>query len=330
VQSSAAYAIAQTLVGRVEGIRAFRAKKTPGWKRVQQAADANRPALETHVQKAFKKALGRLGELPKDEMAIEERMSQVMETFEKNLHDGLEDLLLQTLGDGGDAAATNLMHSPLMRTSQGFYKPTLVLLRSAIAHRAMGGPGSGNFGHSGRPGEVGGSGEGEGLSSKEKELKKSAGTTTDPDKTGFILKDGTRIKKAFADNHSEVVSQVYPGVQRADGLNRIMKEEGTVRYIPRVGIEAQSVPTEAQAKVIADDFKYGKANSFTIDVATSERAAPGAGSTVPYRVITSRSFDKERISADLIRNFVKSHLDASQHVRAAAAKEVLRLLGEAC
>lgn len=155
-------------------------------------------------------------------------------------------------------------------------------------------------------------------------LIKSTGITTDPDNTGFILPDGSRIKKRYITNHSEVASIAFPELQRSDALNRLMKELSVIRYIPRVGIELQSVPTDAQAQVIADDFKYGKGSGMTVDVTTSEPAAPGLGSRVPYRVIFSHYFDKDRITADAIRNFAKFHLSYAGQERAA---ESARLLG---
>jgi hypothetical protein len=132
MKPSQASAVAQRLLGQVASIRTLREVNTPGWQRLHQAADLNQPSLEAHVQKAFTKALGSLGTIPTDEVALEEHMSAVMEVFEKTLHHGLEDLLLNTLGAGGDAAAMTLMRSPLMRTSQGYYKPTLVMLRSHL------------------------------------------------------------------------------------------------------------------------------------------------------------------------------------------------------
>jgi len=135
MQSNRALVVAQEITARTLELRDAREKTTPGWKRIHQAADANVPAVEAHVANAFAKAYATLGTLPEGEMAIEIRLSNVMVTFERHLRDGLEWLLLETLHDGGDAAAKTLMASPLMRTSQGYYKPTLVLLKRALAKR---------------------------------------------------------------------------------------------------------------------------------------------------------------------------------------------------
>jgi hypothetical protein len=122
-------------MGKVAQLRDLREMATPGWERLHHAADRNRPALERHVAAAFAKALFRLGPLPSDEVALEVHMDELMQELERTLRYGLQELLLKTLYDGADAAAQSLMRSPMMRTSQGYYRPTLVLLRAAIAHR---------------------------------------------------------------------------------------------------------------------------------------------------------------------------------------------------
>jgi hypothetical protein len=60
---------------------------------------------------------------------------------------------LQPRGQARAAAATSSRLRPLNEACSGFHTEFL---------RMLGGPGSGNFGHGGRPGEVGGSGEGSG------------------------------------------------------------------------------------------------------------------------------------------------------------------------
>jgi GNAT superfamily N-acetyltransferase len=156
MQIEKAQAMAAALMGRVGEIRAARKTPIPPYQHILNAADAHVPAVQKHFQTAFNKAAKSLGVLPEDQVSLETHMSVIMETLETDLSNGLDTLLFDTLVAGGDAAATNLVRSPFMRTSAGHYKPTLVALQAHLA-TLVGTDTSGNYGHAGRPGKVGGS-----------------------------------------------------------------------------------------------------------------------------------------------------------------------------
>ena len=138
MRTEAASVVARVLARRVIDIRDMREAKMPPWQRLHKAADRNRPALEQHVAAAFRKAAKVLSDTPKDEFSLELNLNSVMEALEDNLRDGLEDILLDTMTAGGNAAAKNLLRSPVLKTAQGYYKPTLRLLQREIRTRAAG------------------------------------------------------------------------------------------------------------------------------------------------------------------------------------------------
>jgi hypothetical protein len=105
------------------------------------------------VAAAFARALFRLGPLPKDEVALEVHMDELMQELERNLRYGLPEILLKTLYDGGDAAAQSLVRMPMVRTASEYDEQTLELIR----HRVAGSAASGNYQHKGRKGARGGS-----------------------------------------------------------------------------------------------------------------------------------------------------------------------------
>ena len=128
-------------------------------------------------------------------------------------------------------------------------------------------------------------------------LKKSQGTTDNPNETGFVLPDGTRIRKAFADEHQAVAGGREP-------FRQLMRE-GVVRYIPRIGIEASAPITSAQARLIADDFKIVDysgsvwARGITVDVSHPRDIGT---------ILASQHFSENRLTADSIRNFISRGL----------------------
>lgn len=113
------------------------------------------------------------------------------------------------------------------------------------AVRALGGPGSGNFGHAGRPGEVGGSASKFDVTTIGQALENAGRVTTNPNETAFLLPDGTRVSTAGYNSHSKLAMAAG-----YNDLNRVI-ESGIVRYIPGVGVEANHL-TETQARIIVD------------------------------------------------------------------------------
>jgi hypothetical protein len=113
---------AHTLAIRVAAERAVRnaatRSKTPDWKRVHRAADAVTPKVEQHVRIAFKRALKSAvpgGQWARDQFGIEVQMNDALLALQKELHDGLQDLLIESLRAGGDAAAKNLTRALALR-----------------------------------------------------------------------------------------------------------------------------------------------------------------------------------------------------------------------
>src|SRR5580765_1542853 len=128
---------------------------------------------------------------------------------------------------------------------------------------------------------------------------KKLGTTTNMGETGFILPSGIQIKKTFAQDHEEIAKKA--GLSIAKVL-----EHGGIR-VTISGIETQKVPTEAQAKIIADHFRYGRRGGYPmhLDVWASDGKYWAASTEIP----------NDRISADLIRNYVKAHAGETPQVR---------------
>lgn len=183
--------------------------------------------------------------------------------------------------------------------------PKSIIMRIPVARtlmsrvsRTLGGRGSGNFGHAGRPGQVGGSSSddvGPATRNVLEALRDPGGNrilyeTNDYRETRFILPDGTRIGHT-QDYHQDAALQI--GVD----LNEMMAE-GIIRYTPGVGAEVSAPITRAQAQHIIDgsyavpgDTVRG---SLYVDVFWG-----GQG-------FESKGFD-DRATADTIRNWVNSH-----------------------
>lgn len=82
------------------------------------------------------------------------------------------------------------------------------------------------------------------------EMKAKFPTTTEPNHTDFLLPDGTRLKKiAYGSHDGEIYQQT--GKFLPDAL-----AAGVTRYSPPLGIETSQPLTEAQAQIIADDWKH--------------------------------------------------------------------------
>lgn len=156
-----------------------------------------------------------------------------------------------------------------------------------LAHlRAYGGAGSGNFGHSGRPGAVGGSGY------NPSELLSYLKTTTLPSETKFLLPDGTRLQfesdatDPFAQTHEDVVAHV--------GLDTVLKS-GVIRYRADAGVNAGAPITNVQAKIIADDWNTEARSMLFVDVGvnhTNSKAFPTPVNAEALRSYVNQFFVK--------------------------------------
>lgn len=98
--------------------------------------------------------------------------------------------------------------------------------------RALGGPGSGNFGHSGRPGQVGGSGEGgyedferralENLQETSRTAKGVSDTSSSVDKQKLAVSEGEKLAAKTAENFKGALRRVW------DDKNREFKSAAEV------------------------------------------------------------------------------------------------------
>jgi hypothetical protein len=87
-------------------------------------------------------------------------------------------------------------------------------------------------------------------------LVKAYGTTTRPGSTRFLLPDGTRVP---GDSSHDRLA----GGDKA--LARLLAQ-GVVRYVPHFGVEVGKPLTDAQARIIADDFIGVYETSVSIDL----------------------------------------------------------------
>jgi hypothetical protein len=163
--------------------------------------------------------------------------------------------------------------------------------------RVLGGPGSGNFGHQGGAGGKGnpGGSTSSSRSAAEQALVARAGTTSNVDATGFVLRDGTRVP------HGSYHHKIAAGGQ--DKLNELLRE-GVIRYVPE-GIHVERVPTENQARLVIDDWSEktsrGGRGVYYVDV--------GDGDTLLASKVFDLSFERS-VTADDLRGFVKNTLAA--------------------
>lgn len=162
--------------------------------------------------------------------------------------------------------------------------------------RTLGGKGSGNFGHAGRPGEVGGSSDSLTAEKRLARLKKLLPTTTDFRQTAFITPDGTRLTfKSFGKggfHENEIGKFAYT-------MNEVLKL-GVLRYTD-AGIEVGNVLSEAQAQMIVDDFIFAQRPSVAVDIRTDDKGY--------MLVTTSKVFSIETLTPNVLRTFVNSRVD---------------------
>jgi len=141
--------------------------------------------------------------------------------------------------------------------------------------RSLGGEGSGNFGHAGRPGEVGGSGEGGGGSSeirtgiitrfaqKTDSLKvehalvlndnnEVVGVFKGEGKSVKIPKDAKIENSHIMHNHP---SEDTPGLSPADINVAIVRNLASITATGRTGIVTLNRPTNGWPKISKDDIK---------------------------------------------------------------------------
>jgi pterin-4a-carbinolamine dehydratase len=159
------------------------------------------------------------------------------------------------------------------------------------AVRFLGGKGSGNYGHGGRPGHIGGSSEGIARDSVEQKLRQAMRETKDFNSTKFILSDGTQLSHS-ADTHDKAA--------KAAGVDLYGEalQHGVIRYT--VGhsdgpaAEVGSPITATQASRLIDGALYVRGEKIYMDVFSG-------------KVRTSKVFDVERTNAATIRNWVNSN-----------------------
>lgn len=127
-----------------------------------------------------------------------------------------------------------------------------------------------------------------------KALKRVGHITTDPDRTFFLLPDGTRISAGGMNSHGKLAAAAgYPDLNKLIGA-------GIVRYVPGVGIQATSGSlTEAQAQVIADDWNARYAGDHDWNKIHIDAVDPD-----DWR---SEAFN--RVTADRLRSFVNIRKD---------------------
>lgn len=174
--------------------------------------------------------------------------------------------------------------------------------------KTLGSSESGNFGHVGRPGQIGGSGKGQLVGGKTfaqrfPKMSKSKATgaellleqstveiVDDPKLTMFLLLDGRRVGAVRGSGNHMLHAEL------AGGRLGAVLDGGVIRYTPRGGIETRVVPTQAQAEAIADDFQHIWKAPLYIDANDGEKGS--------YERI-----NENRLTADGIRNTTKQLLE---------------------
>lgn len=178
-----------------------------------------------------------------------------------------------------------------------------------------GGPGSGRYpkGSGGlvTPGPV------------ETRLRAAWDTTENPLETGFLLSDGTRIKKSAHISHAAMatgpmgLSESELGKYVSGGELKALFElldEGAIRYVPKEGVYLSRPPSETAARVIIDDWKfYFPETPLRVDYV--EPGTEGRGAAY-------KAFDINSVTVDALRNWVKG-----QHGRKAASEYMFALKG---
>lgn len=118
-------------------------------------------------------------------------------------------------------------------------------------------------------------------------LSEKHGTTLHPEAAAFMLRDGTLVRGNSM--HHQALAE------RAGTTLAALEKEGVVRLVSR-GAEVSTVPTAAQAKLLADHWKTDRESRHFLDV------------TVEGVTLGSLTIEGQ-ITADAIRNFTKRALD---------------------
>lgn len=165
------------------------------------------------------------------------------------------------------------------------------------AMRTLGGPGSGNFGHAGRPGAVGGSAP----ISMSGALRSKLQTTSSVNDTSFVLPDGTRLTHSQKSHEDALLAVVRddPTLQSVDVWEEFYKE-GIIRYSDfGGGVQLGKPLTENQAQLIADDWNYYYKKDLFLDI-----THPGG------KILAAERFTYP-MTADVLRRWSKVEYEKS-------------------
>lgn len=177
-----------------------------------------------------------------------------------------------------------------------------------VEPRAAGGPGSGNFGHAGRPGEVGGSSRDPKniagrlkTSATEDVPGRAVNITQVPKQTKFLLPDGTRIsgRNEWGEEHADILFSAT-----RESLDDAF-QAGIIRYSGGEygGIQFAGTLTEEQAQTLADDWNitYSQSNPARLYI----DAVPFKDGKLDY-YNSVNGYLQVPFTADKLRNFSKN------------------------
>ena len=127
-----------------------------------------------------------------------------------------------------------------------------------LSSRALGGPGSGNFGHEGRPGEVGGSGPGGGKFSENYIGKLKKHTVDNVAKAWQMKQEGVGISKISKETglHTSTLYHHFKQIEKKQGLIKEKLQEATPAPAPTPEPAPAPAPTVQNAADQAKGYGY--------------------------------------------------------------------------